>query len=337
MSEKEIQNPLFLCTKEGNLNPEAKGWARFPIVTCNLTGNFLRKKKWNYWCFYDTEFLFSVTIADLDYASTFFVYYYDFKDKTFQEQTYIHPLGIFTHLQETPSSIASARSLGLNIQFIPKQSFTYIAVDWFGFHGKHLEARFHVFYPEKQESVNVVAAWSEKKFQFTSKQFGMTVEGEVLLDKKRIHKFINPTSFASLDFGRGIWPRNISWNWIQFVTRIGTTKIGINIGGKWTDGTGITENAILLNDKIIKITEPISIEYNSKNFSLPWRIYSTQSKNIDLYFTPSYVRTAKQNLFLIFSEVNQGLGNFTGIIQVNEEKIYIPGAVGWAEEHIAIW
>jgi hypothetical protein len=44
MLEKEIHTPVFLCTKEGNLNPEAKGWARFPFVTCNLTGNFLRKK-----------------------------------------------------------------------------------------------------------------------------------------------------------------------------------------------------------------------------------------------------------------------------------------------------
>lgn len=333
----EIRNPVFLCTNDGKLNPEAVGWSRFPLTTCNISGNYFRKKRWNYWCILNPEFLFSVTIADLDYASTAFAYYFDFENKIFQESSYVHPFGLLTTLGDTPSAPSACTSLGLDVHFTHGADYTYISVDWTNFHGKHLKARFHVIHEKAQESLNVTVPWSEHKFQYTSKQFGMPTEGEILLDKVRIHKFRNHDSFASLDYGRGNWPREIAWNWVQFVTRIGINRIGINIGGQWTDGTGITENAILFNNKIIKLSEPVTIEYDPKNFYTPWRVYTINSKTIDLYFAPIHVRKSGQNLFLISSEVNQGLGNFTGIIQVGGEVFYIPGAFGWAEEHKAVW
>ena len=49
-AEKEILVPTPLCDKKGNLNPEAIGYARKPIIDCNLSGHFMRKKKRNYWC-----------------------------------------------------------------------------------------------------------------------------------------------------------------------------------------------------------------------------------------------------------------------------------------------
>ena len=68
-AEKEILVPTSLCDKKGNLNPEAIGYARKPIIDCNLSGHFMRKKKWNYWCVYGEDILFSATISHLDYAA----------------------------------------------------------------------------------------------------------------------------------------------------------------------------------------------------------------------------------------------------------------------------
>ena len=68
-AEREIVLPTALCDKKGDLNPEAIGFARKPIIDCNLSGHFLRKKKWNYWCVYGEEILFSATISHLDYAA----------------------------------------------------------------------------------------------------------------------------------------------------------------------------------------------------------------------------------------------------------------------------
>jgi hypothetical protein len=334
---REIVNPILMCDQNGNLNPEAIGWSRTPLHTCNLVGHILRKKRWNYWCIQDSQFLFSITIADMDYVSVFFLYYYDIKNNIFQEETLILPLGFGATLGDTPREPCRAEAFGLDVHFTPGKDFTFISVDWRNFKGKALKAKFHVFLNPSQESLNVLVPWNSRKFQYTSKQFALPVEGEVLIDDALVYKFRNENAFASLDFGRGNWPREITWNWLQFATRIGVNRIGVNLGGQWTDGTGISENAILFNDKIFKLKEPIAIEYNPKDFQAAWRAYTTESKNVDLYFTPAYVRKAEQNLFLISSTVHQGLGNYTGIVQVNGDVFYIPGAFGWAEEHKALW
>ena len=48
--EREIFTTVELCDAKGQLNPEAIGFARKPLIISNLKGNFMRKKKWNYWC-----------------------------------------------------------------------------------------------------------------------------------------------------------------------------------------------------------------------------------------------------------------------------------------------
>ena len=51
------------------------------------------EKKWNYWCFTNDEILFSVTLANLDYAATGFIYLFDLKTLEFIEKTELIPFG----------------------------------------------------------------------------------------------------------------------------------------------------------------------------------------------------------------------------------------------------
>ena len=92
-AEKEILQPTLLCDKKGNLNPEAIGFARTPIVDCNLSGHFMRKKKWNYWCVFGEDILFSATISHLDYAAVCFVYFLEYETQRYFEKTITIPLG----------------------------------------------------------------------------------------------------------------------------------------------------------------------------------------------------------------------------------------------------
>lgn len=43
-AEKEILETTPLCDRKGNLNPEAIGFARKPLIDCNLSGHFMRKR-----------------------------------------------------------------------------------------------------------------------------------------------------------------------------------------------------------------------------------------------------------------------------------------------------
>lgn len=91
--ETEIRQETNLCDKSGNLNLNAVGWSKKPIHRCNLSGKYLRKKKWNYWCIYDENFLVSFTISNVDYAGVIFVYWLDRKTGNFEEGTVLTPFG----------------------------------------------------------------------------------------------------------------------------------------------------------------------------------------------------------------------------------------------------
>ncbi len=89
--KKNYHIPIQLCDENGNLNPEAIGWSRVPLTDCNLSHHPFRKKRWNYWAITTPDFLFSITISNIDYLGMVFTYFLDFKTIRFIEKT-ISPL-----------------------------------------------------------------------------------------------------------------------------------------------------------------------------------------------------------------------------------------------------
>jgi hypothetical protein len=69
----------------------------------------------------------------------------------------------------------------------------------------------------------------------------------------------------------------------------------------------------------------------------PWRMITADGR-LNLEFTPFLERTAKTNLLLIFSEVHQMFGQYSGTVKADDgEMIQLDGLVGFAEEHHARW
>lgn len=94
--------------------------------------------------------------------------------------------------------------------------------------------------PAGHESLNVVIPWSDKRFQFTSKHQACPVEGTMTLGGVRIDVGDAHPGWGVLDVGRGRWPYSTIWNWGggAGLAADGSTVVGIQIGGKWTEGTG---------------------------------------------------------------------------------------------------
>src|SRR5262245_686538 len=76
--EREITTATDLCDAGGRLDPAAVGWSRTPLVRANLAGHWPRKKRWNFWNWISPRFVFSVTLADIDYAAFCQVTFIDF-------------------------------------------------------------------------------------------------------------------------------------------------------------------------------------------------------------------------------------------------------------------
>lgn len=332
--ERELTQPVNLCDESGRLNRAAVGWSRHPLHVGNLRGRWLRKKRWNYWAVTTDTHLFSVTVSNLDYAAVVFVYWLDFGTKAFHEQTVLVPLGAGVHMPETVTGRIEFRSSRLHVLMDDDDLQVKLQVASRDFGGQPLGADFTIRRPAGHESINVVIPWSDDTFQFTSKQPALPAVGVVQLGDERIEF----DGFACLDYGRGIWPFSSTWNWASGSGVQQGRTVGLNFGGRWTDGTGMTENGFVIDGIATKISDDIHFEYDSNDFMRPWRIRTATSDRVDLEFVPFFERVAKTNALVIRSEVHQMIGYFRGRIKTPDgDTLLIDNLVGWAEEHQARW
>ncbi len=333
---REIKSNTQLCDAKGNLNPEAVGWSRKPLHHCNLKGRFPRKKKWDYWCITGDRFLFSATIAHIDYLSLAGMYFLEYETGRFIKRGAVKLFPRNPKMADTVEQTEYFSQCKTRFLFEQTTNHMNMSVHTGRLLGKPFNADIQISRPEEKESLNVVIPWNRTTFQFTSKQQCLPAEGRLFWGEETF-VFAPGSAFACLDYGRGIWPCRSAWNWASFSGFSGTNEVGINMGAKWTDGTGMNENGILFNGRLHKIHEDIRFEYDVKDFMRPWRMQSMSSDTVRLEFVPFYERADSANLLLIRSKTHQMFGHYHGTLKINGNTIPIEGCVGWAEEHKACW
>lgn len=343
-SEQVVPEPeltgdtVALCGPDGLLNRAAVGWSRHPLHDCTLHRRWPRKKRWNYWCITSDRYLFSVTLSTLDYAGLAFVYVLDFETREFIERTWTVPFARGIEMSNTVEGRCAYEGQGIRVAFDQTSERIALNVRCSRFGNGPLEAAVAIDVPPAHESLNVVVPWDDLRYQFTSKQHALPASGTVTYNGTTIH-FDTAASYACLDFGRGIWPYRCTWNWGGGSGRsLDGRIVGLNFGAEWTDGTGMTENGVLVDGVLRKISDTVDFEYDPRAFMEPWHIKTRHTDEIDLVFTPFYERIAKSNLLIIQSEVHQLIGAYSGtVLSPKGEPTGVEPIIRWAEEHIAKW
>jgi hypothetical protein len=182
------------------------------------------------------------------------------------------------------------------------------------------------------ETLNVLVPWDDTRFQFTSKQQALPARGVVRVGARE-HRFeAENQAFACMDFGRGRWPPRIEWCWAFASGARGGRTIGFNLGGKWTDGTGVTENGAVLDGRLHKVHEDLDFEYDPRAWLRPWRIRARTGGRVDLTFTPLRERAVRLPLLFASAELHQLVGRFSGFfIDDAGARVPIEELVGQAE------
>lgn len=314
--------PVDLCRPDGRLKPDAVGWSREPLHRANLRG-WGRKKRWEYWAVQSPEMVLAVTISDLDYAGLHAVWFLDPQgvEHSASALTPPKPLALPDKAGGAPVGVKAG---DLEISLVP-------SVD-----GMHLTARtpklkadVTITRPPDHECMAVVVPWSDKRFQYTVKENTLAARGTVTTAEGS-YEFADD-SWATWDFGRGKWPYRIIWNWGSGSGSVAGHVIGLQVGGAWTDGTGSTENALMVDGVTHKISEELSWVYRTDNWLGPWRITSS-SGSVDLSFQPNYVRSDRTELGIIGNDTHQCFGTWSGHVRVGEREWSVDGLRGWAEE-----
>ena len=142
---------------------------------------------------------------------------------------------------------------------------------------------------------------------------------------------------GSLDWGRGVWEYKSFWNWASSSGFLPDGRtIGLNLGMGFGDLSKAGENALILNNRIHKL-DVVPFDYNQSDYMQPWHFKDNEGR-LDLEFIPFKDRTATTNLGIIYSQVHQMFGKYSGFAVADDgEKIEIQDLIGFAEEHVAKW
>lgn len=333
MVEKEITRPLPLTDGNGLLNEEAIGWSREPLFDCHIEGRWPRKRRWNYWCFYSPHCILALALVHLDYMGYCFLYCLEPNSGLSHEQAYFPPLGLGLELPDTLQGTALYRSKKVQITQGSRDTQTNMEILLKHFGGHPLEAHFIVSHPRDLPTLNAVIPWSKKKFHCTSKQIPLPLLGHVRWGQNT-YDFNRDTSWACLDFGRGVWPHSMQWQWAAGGGRVDGKTLGFNVGGLWTQGTGMTENFLVLNQKPYKISQEVVFTEEDET----WQLKTLNSPLMNLSFQPTFSRNPRFNLLFLYSNMAQHFGHFTGNIALPEEKpLTLASLPGWVETHNLRW
>ncbi|WP_435108910.1 DUF2804 domain-containing protein [Nocardiopsis synnemataformans] len=189
--------------------------------------------------------------------------------------------------------------------------------------------------PEGHETMSVVIPWSADRFQYTSKHTARPARGSVRLGRDSLDF---DGAWGVLDHGRGRWPYDTRWNWGAASGRTGERTVGLQFGGQWTRGTGLTENALCVDGRLSKIGEELEWVYDPDSPDEPWWVRTPGSDQVDLVFTPFHERADRTDAGVIVNDTHQLFGHYTGTVRPDgEESVSVDGLLGFAEHVHMRW
>ncbi len=336
--ERELTTPVDIADADGRLRREAVGWARHPLHRCNLGPDLPRVHAWNYWCFTTREGALSILAADVKLAGVALVSFLDFAAKRPVERLYVRPLGLSNPMPETPRGDLVVDAPTLQLAMRARGDVMHVEADAKTLLGRRITVDLTVERPSTHETLNVLVPWDDTHFQFTSKQQALPTRGKVRVDDRDWHFGPENEGFACLDYGRGRWPSRVEWQWaFASGTQRGRT-IGLNLGGTWTEGTGVTENGVVLDGRLHKISDAVDFEYDRRAYLKPWRIRTRSDPRLELRFTPMRERVVRVPLGVAGVELHQLMGWFSGtFVDDGGERVTIDDVLGLAESLRARW
>jgi hypothetical protein len=336
--EAELTEPVDLCTPDGTaLNPSARGWSRRPLHRANLDGCFGRNKRWDYWAILAGDLVVSAVYSDIDHLGLADVWWVDIPSGTTGGKAIVTPNDGTIALPERPGTAPLRVDRdGLDLAIVDDEAGTRLTATWTEVDGRPGRLDVMVDLPAGHESLNVVIPWSDDEFNFTSKHQARPAHGELVVGDER--RAIGPDAWGVLDVGRGRWPHEIRWNWGGGAGRSGDHVVGLQIGAKWTDGTGFTENGVIVDGRLSKLGRELEWDYDWDDPMTPWRVVDPDGQ-LDITLTPRYDKhSALGGGGEYGSETHQVFGTWSGRLVTDDGMaLDLDGLQGFAEEARQRW
>jgi hypothetical protein len=338
--ERELLQEVDLCLPDGlHLNPEALGWSRRPLHRANLSG-FGTNKRWDYWAVLAGDLVVSLVYADVDHFGLADVWWADLQaGTTGGKAIFLLAADSPIRLPERPATAPlEVDHDGLTMELTDDDGGTRLQVRWHESDGRPGRLDVVVALPPGHESLNVVIPWSDEVFNYTSKHQARPARGELVVGDRRWGIGGEAgDAWGVLDVGRGRWPAEITWNWGGGAGRSGDHVVGLQFGAKWTEGSGFTENGVLLDGRLTKIGRELDWQYDWDRPMEPWRVVDPGGQ-LDVTLTPRHDKHTVLPGRDRGSETHQVFGTWAGRIRTDDGvEVTFDALQGFAEEARQEW
>lgn len=288
-----------------------------------------RIKRWQYLGVVNPKIAFGSAIVSAGYLGNVFFYLYDRYKKELFEASFVTPFARSIVFEGSPDVGLIAFEDGKN-QLKYDISPDTITLTLRYKNVLNADMRFM----RVTEPLSVVVRESLDGFNYTNKEAGLEVDGEILLKEEKFS--LEPkNSFGVLDYTIGKLSKETFWNWASGGGILNSGKrFGFNLSAGINE-TGITENAIWIEGRLHKLGT-IKFEYSDLNIMNEWRITSNDN-DLSFIFSPEGMRKANINAIFVKSKFFQPFGRFSGFIKLEKKKIELMDVYGFTEEHFAKW
>ena len=338
--ENELTEPVDLCTPDGDrLNQAALGWSRRPLHRANMRGRFGLNKRWDYWAILAGDLLVSSLYADVDHLGLADVWWTEMATGASGGGGVVTVGNDEFDLPEVPGSVPLHIDRdGFTLDIVDDDRGTRLLGTWTEAGGRPASLDVHIAMPPGQESLNVVIPWTDELFNYTSKHQARPVVGQLVVGDERCDiGGAAGDAWGVLDVGRGRWPAEIAWNWGGGAGRVRDHVLGLQFGAKWTEGSGYTENGIVLDGRLTKIGRELDWRYDWDTPMQPWRIVDPGGQ-LDVTLHPRHDKHTRLPGRDKGSETHQVFGTFSGRVRTDDGvELEFSDVQGFAEEARQEW
>ncbi len=299
----------------------------------------MRTKKWDYWAIVGRDLAVGLVYADVGYLGLATIWWAELESGEEGGRDVALPFGRGLSLPDVPGTTPLRHeSPKLRMALSDDAGGTRLQVDWTEADDRPGSLDVVVDRPEDHESLSVVIPWSESQFQFTTKDQARPATGVLRVGDTVRGIGHDAPAWGVLDVGRGRWPYSINWNWAGGAGHATTGEVvGVQMGGKWTRGTGFTENAVTVDGRLHKIGRELDWDYSWDHPMRPWRVVDPGGA-IDLTLTPRFDRHERTNAVVLRNEVHQVFGTWSGTVRCEDgAALRLDGIDGFAEEARNRW
>lgn len=194
---------------------------------------------------------------------------------------------------------------------------------------------------EPEDSMVIVTPFAEDKkaFYYNQKINCMKAAGRVEFDGQVI-EFDPEESYATLDWGRGVWTYKNTWYWGSGNGTVEGRPFGFNIGYGFGDTSAASENMLFYDGtahKLEQMTFLIPQKDGKDDFMSPWKFTSSDGR-FEMDFTPVLDRASCTNVGIICSDQHQVFGYFNGTATLDDGTVLkIENLLGFAEKVYNKW